>query len=137
MFIHADETGINVNGKRSLLHCAVNDRWTHFYPHEKRGAEAMDTIEILLNFSGKLIRDHWKPYYTYTTCGHGLCNAHHIRELEWVIDYHPQFTWAKKMQDLLLEIKGTVDKTEESCLDEANTQAYHLQYREAIKIGEQ
>ena len=136
LFIHADETGINVNGKRIWLHCAVNDRWVHFYPHEKRGSEAMDSIGILPNFSGKLIHDHWKPYYIYTTCEHSLCNSHHIRELEWVIDNHPQFTWAKQMQDLLLEIKDAVDKTDENCLDEDSAQAYRLRYREIIKIGE-
>lgn len=137
LFIHADETGINVNGKRIWLHCAVNDRWTHFYPHEKRGAEAMDSIGILPNFSGKLIHDHWKPYYIYTTCEHGLCNAHHIRELEWVIDNHPQFTWAKQMQDLLLEIRNAVDKTDKNSLDDESARSYRLHYREIIKMGEQ
>ncbi|MCP4009064.1 MAG: transposase, partial [Proteobacteria bacterium] len=32
---HADETGINIDGKRHWLHCASNDDWTLFYPHEK------------------------------------------------------------------------------------------------------
>lgn len=35
--IHADETGINIEGKRHWLHCASNDLWTDFFPHEKRG----------------------------------------------------------------------------------------------------
>jgi transposase len=136
LYIHADETGINVNGKRIWLHCAVNDRWTHFYPHEKRGAEAMNTIGILPNFSGKLIHDHWKPYYTYTTCEHGLCNAHHLRELEWVIDNLPQLTWAKQMQDLLLEIKDAVEQTDKNCLDDDAAQTYRLRYREIMNMGE-
>ena len=34
--VHADETGINVNGKRIWLHNASNERWTYFYPHQKR-----------------------------------------------------------------------------------------------------
>jgi transposase len=29
---HADETGININGKRHWLHCASNASLTHFYP---------------------------------------------------------------------------------------------------------
>ena len=28
--VHADETGINVNGERIWLNCASNDAWTHF-----------------------------------------------------------------------------------------------------------
>ncbi len=50
--IHADETGINVNGKRIWLHNASNERWTYFYPHEKRGSKAMDEIGILPHFKG-------------------------------------------------------------------------------------
>ena len=30
--IHADETGININGKRHWLHGTSNDQWTHFFP---------------------------------------------------------------------------------------------------------
>lgn len=134
--LHADETGINLNGKRIWLHNASNDQWTYFYPHEKRGAEAMNDIGILPNFRGKLIHDHWKPYYTFQNCIHGLCNAHHTRELEWVIENYPQYTWAKLMQDLLLEINKVVDKTDNQCLDDATADSYRNRYREIIQIGE-
>lgn len=134
--VHADETGINVNGKRIWLHNASNERWTYFYPHQKRGSEAMNEIGILPNFCGTLIHDHWKPYYTYQNCQHGLCNAHHIRELEWVIDNHAQYTWAKSMQDLLLEINEAVNKTEKNCLDEAMADSHRMRYRQIIQTGE-
>jgi len=39
--IHADETRININGKRVWLHNASNAWYTFFYPHHKRGQEAM------------------------------------------------------------------------------------------------
>lgn len=136
LLIHADETGININGKRAWLHCAVNERWCYFYPHEKRGAEAMDFIGILPNYKGTLAHDHWKPYYIYKDCDHSLCNAHHIRELEWVIENHPQYTWAQSMQDLLNEINDAVDKTEENCLDEVTAAAYRKRYRSIIDVGE-
>ena len=136
LLIHADETGINVNGKRLWLHCAVNEHWSYFYPHEKRGAEAMNFIGILPKFKGTLAHDHWKPYYTYADCDHSLCNAHHIRELEWVIDNYPPYTWAQSMQDLLCEINDVVNKTENNCLNEATAIAYRLRYREIIAIGE-
>jgi transposase len=134
--VHADETGINVNGKRMWLHNASNERWTYFYPHEKRGGDAMDEINILPDFRGILIHDHWKPYYTYKHCQHGLCNAHHIRELQWVIDNHQQYTWAKSMQDLLLEINEAVNKTEQNCLDDATANTYRTRFRQIIQMGE-
>jgi len=54
---NADETGINVNGKRLWLHTVCNDKWTHFYPHQKRGSEAMDEIGIIPAFNGVLCHD--------------------------------------------------------------------------------
>ena len=131
--INADETGINVSGKRIWLHNASNELWTYFYPHEKRGSEAMDAIGILPNFKGTLIHDHWKPYYIYT-CRHGLCNAHHIRELQWVID-NMGFVWAKNMQALLLEIHDAVAASETSTVSGEAEVVFRARYREIIKAG--
>jgi transposase len=104
--MHADETGINIGGKRHWLHCASNTSLTWFYPHVKRGTEAMDEMGILPFFKGVLCHDHWKPYYQYK-CTHALCNAHHLRELEraWEQD---QQQWAKSMKTLLLDIAKAV-----------------------------
>lgn len=131
--IHADETGINVNGKRLWLHNACNALWTYFYPHEKRGSEAMDEIGILPLFKGTLIHDHWKPYYTYT-CRHGLCNAHHIRELQWVTD-NTNFVWAEAMKNLLYEINAKVEASQHKMLTQAEGIAYRERYREILKEG--
>ena len=98
--LHADETGINVDGKRQWLHCVSNERWTLFYAHAKRGTEAMNDKGVLPQFNGILCHDHWKPYYQYTSCVHALCNAHHLRELERAYEQDNQ-QWAKNMQDLL------------------------------------
>ena len=94
--VHADETGININGQRQWLHCACNDRYTAFFAHPKRGTEAMDAIGILPRFHGLLCHDHWKPYFRYD-CLHSLCNAHHLRELEWAFEQDGQ-AWAKALQ---------------------------------------
>lgn len=134
--VHADETGINVNGTRIWLHNASNERWTYFFPHEKRGSEAMEAIGILPHFRGTLVHDHWKPYYTYQDCQHALCNAHHLRELQWVIDNHDSCTWAQSMQDLLNEINKAVNKTEKNALDKATSDAYRERYRQIIQRGD-
>jgi transposase len=104
--LNSDETSINVNGKRIWLYNVSNERWTYFYPHEKRVAQALNEIGILLHFKGTLVHNHWKPYYTYA-----LCNAHHIRELESVIEHYPAYTGAKALQDLLHEIHKAVEST--------------------------
>lgn len=41
-------------------------------------------------------------------CAHGLCNAHHLRELVFLIE-EKNCDWAEHMKSLLLEIKETVE----------------------------
>jgi transposase len=130
--LHVDETGVNINGKRFWLHTACNDKWTHFYPHEKRGAEAMDVIGILPLFRGVLCHDHWKPYYTYQKCLHALCNAHHLRELEYAATVDNQ-KWAKKMIEFLRKLNDRVTEAGGK-LSEVESTKYHKQYQ--ILLGE-
>lgn len=124
--INADETGININGKRVWLHTACNDLWTHFYPHHKRGSDATDAIGILPTFKGVLCHDHWKAYYTYP-CLHALCNAHHLRELEWSATEDKQ-GWAKKMKKFLQKLNQIVDKAGGK-LTEEKSAYYRKRYR--------
>lgn len=131
--LHVDETGINVNGDRIWLHTACNELWTHFFPHENRGNEATDAIGILPSFKGRLVHDHWKPYFVYQ-CLHVLCNAHHVRELQWVIDNH-SYAWPKKMQDLLIETNEAVKNSGVDKLESEAAQAIRLKYREILVQG--
>jgi transposase len=133
MLMHADETGINIGGKRHWLHCASNASLTWFSPHAKRGTVAMDEIGILPFFKGVLCHDHWKPYYHYE-CTHALCNAHHLRELEraWEQD---QQQWAKKMQVLLIDIAKAVEDAG-GCLPPDEAKRWRLRYRRLLKKAE-
>jgi transposase len=107
--IHADETGININGKGYWLHGTSNDKWTHFFPHAKRGTEAMNEINILPRYHGILCHDHWKPYYKYD-CTHSLCNAHHLRELTRAWEQDKQ-EWAYDMKRLLEKMNSAVKES--------------------------
>jgi len=133
--LHSDETGINVKGKGHWLHAALNEKWTLFMPHEKRGKEAMDDMGILPEFKGILIHDHWKSYFSYIECLHALCNAHHLRELQAVIEMHPEWTWAKLLQALLLEINAAVHKAG-GVLEKKEADDYLAKFRGIIEIGE-
>lgn len=130
---HADETGININGKRHWLHCTSNNKWTHFFPHQKRGKEAMDAIGILPRFNGILVHDHWKPYYRYEFV-HALCNAHHLRELERAYGQDKQ-QWAKQMGALLNEINTTVDNAG-GVLPHKEAEIMRKRYRDLLKEAE-
>jgi transposase len=127
--LNADETGININGTRIWLHTACNDLWTHFYPHYKRGSEAMDAIGILPKFKGILCHDHWKAYYKYT-CLHALCNAHHLRELEWSATEDKQ-KWAKKMKKFLINLNIKVDASG-GAFDSRQSAYYRKRYNDLL-----
>lgn len=105
--LHNDETGINISGHLRWLHSASNEKWTLFFPHEKRGKDAMVDFGILPQFKGVAIHDHWKPYLGFK-CDHALCNAHHLRELERAWEQDGQ-RWAKNMKRLLLKMRDAVE----------------------------
>jgi len=105
--VHFDESGLRVKKELNWLHVASTMSLTHFEMHKKRGKEAMEDIGILPHFKGRAIHDHWKPYFQYVDL-HGLCNAHHLRELTYMEEHYSQ-KWAEKLKECLLEIKKDVD----------------------------
>ncbi len=56
---------------------------------------------ILGGFTGKLVHDHWRPYFSFEECMHILCNAHHLRELIGVVQ-NEKVSWAEEMKTFLL-----------------------------------
>jgi len=131
---HADETGINVNGKKVWLHTLTNEKVTLFYPHVNRGKEAMDEMGILPKYMGTLCHDHWRAYYAYDQCTHSLCNAHHIRELDRAWEQDNQ-KWAKNMEKFLQETNIAVIKAG-GALSEEEAIKYRKRYRNILTRGE-
>ena len=97
---HADETGMRVAGKLHGMHALATTMLTWVACHAKRGKEAFDARGILSGFLGTLIHDGWKPYRDLL-CQHGLCNAHHWRELIYQFEELGQ-VWADRMIELLV-----------------------------------
>ena len=76
----ADETGGKVGKQKIWLHTVSSPLWTLILPHPKRGIETMEDLGLLPQYTGTLIHDNWQAYFSFL-CIHGLCNAHHQREL--------------------------------------------------------
>lgn len=107
--LHFDETGMRCEKKLHWIHVASSQIATFYTIHTKRGQEAMDDADVLPQFQGIAIHDHWFPYFAYKQLKHGLCNAHHLRELTFVHEQEGE-EWAKRMIDLLIETKQEVEK---------------------------
>ena len=106
--VHFDETGFRIEGSLHWLHCAGSQNYTYYFPHKKRGKEAMDAMGILPNFKGIAVHDHWESYYHFLDCLHSLCNSHHLRELIFFEEQNE--VWATKLKNCLLDAKEEKDR---------------------------
>ena len=107
--LHFDETGMRCEKKLHWVHVTSSQLATLYIIHAKRGQEAMDDGNILPRFHGTGIHDHWFPYFAYEQVTHGLCNAHHLRELTFIHEQEKE-DWAKQMKDLLIFAKNEVER---------------------------
>lgn len=74
---HLDETGFRICGKTQWLHVVSTETVTWYRPCAQR-----KDLEPLEGMTGRVIHDHWKPYFQLEGVSHGLCNAHHLTELK-------------------------------------------------------
>jgi transposase len=104
--IHADETGLRVEGKLACVHVASNSRLTHYAAAAGKGQTAMEEAGVLPRYRGTCVHDGYFSYSRFEQCRHSLCNAHLLRELVFVGELDPaQQGWTKPLAALLVEIK--------------------------------
>jgi transposase len=127
---HFDETGFRVSAKTHWLHVGSNNRWTHYYFSPQRK-------HLLEGVKGTAIHDHWKPYYQLEGVVHGLCNAHHLRELKARIEDGE--VWAVKMSRFLkfsLNCKNRYDEHIPLVVQSRLTKVYDSFVKEGIAYHE-
>ena len=102
--VQCDETGLRITSGLRWLHTVSTPALTYYTVHRKRGDEALLDAGVLPNCQGWAMHDGFKPYFGFETVRHALCNAHHLRELQFAVEQY-QAAWAEQMHALLLEMK--------------------------------
>jgi transposase len=108
-YLHSDETGMSLLGKIHWLHTASTPDLTCLHVDRHRGEKAMLAMGVLEGYAGFVIHDYLSSYYRIPGIRHGLCNAHHIRDLTCAHEDYGQ-PWAADMIALLLEAKKLGDR---------------------------
>jgi transposase len=135
--VHFDETGTAVTGRLQWVHVASTSLVTYLAVHAKRGRQALDEIGILPQRRGKSIHDDYPSYFQYPDSDHGLCNAHHLRQLIFIHERYQQ-AWAEALGQLLVEIKRTVEAAKLqglSCLTADQLRDFDRRYDDLIAQG--
>jgi transposase len=102
--VHADETGLRVEGKLHWLHTATTLLYTYLFVHQKRGKGAIQSDKsILMDYFGWLVHDCWGSYFNLNNPRHAICGAHILRELQGLMDVGAT-KWAKVFKSFLLSV---------------------------------
>jgi transposase len=134
--VHFDETGARVEGSLHWVHVACTSLYTLLYCHKRRGTVALDDGGIVEKMTGVAVHDGYASYRTYDVV-HGLCNSHHVRELQGVIDHFDQ-DWAGQMIDLLLDTKEAVEAARSrgrKHLDAKTLHSIRVRYGKVVQKG--
>lgn len=132
--LHVDETSMRVSRKKQWVHVYSAGDVTVKKLHPKRGTEAIDDIGIIPKYGGVIVHDCWASYLTYDHCGHGLCGAHLVRELAFIVESN-EYRWAQNMKQLLLETCKTVSKRKAKKLTQKEYARLQRRYRNILTRG--
>jgi transposase len=133
--MHVDETSIRVEKHNHWIHVCSGGDITLKFVHEKRGLEAMAAIGIIPRYGGVIVHDCWASYLSYAHCGHGLCGAHLLRELAFIVEAHG-YAWAKNMKRLLQQTCSRVSRRKRKRLSPREYEALQKRYRNILTRAE-
>lgn len=133
--MHVDETSLRVERQNYWIHvCSAGDITLKFL-HPKRGQEAMQAIGVIPRYGGVMIHDCWASYLAYQHCGHGLCGAHLLRELTFIVEAEG-YAWAANMKRLLQQTCARVSMRKRKKLNRREYANLQKRYRNILTRGE-
>jgi len=132
--MHVDETSLRLDKKKHWVHVCLAGDITLKRLHAKRGAEAVDAINIIPRYGGIIVHDCWATYFKYPACNNALCGSHLLRELEFVINSNG-YAWARHLKRLLQRTCATVSARDHKTLSEAEYARLQKRYRTILTRG--
>lgn len=99
---HFDETGAVVADELMWVHVACTDQLTSYHLATGRGRNSADLGHVLPRFAGTAVHDALTSYRGYDVA-HGLCGAHHLRELTGLAEATGQ-AWPTQLGELLVHM---------------------------------
>jgi transposase len=132
-----DETGLSLQGKTHWLHTASSPRYTALHAHAKRGKVGILAGGVIDGYKGIAIHDFLSAYHSLAK-RHGLCNAHHLRELRYLFEVAGQ-QWASEMMTYLRETKKRVDEEDAGGpkITRAEIKKFKARYQKILGAGYQ
>lgn len=131
--LHADETGMRVDGGLQWFHSLSAPDLTLYQAHPKRGGEAIEANGIIPAFQGVLVHDCWGPYFRYGG-KHALCGAHLLRELLGVCE-NEAHGWAHELSVLLEMMSKTTAAREVTPLSPELADWFERTYDDILARG--
>ena len=135
LVLHVDETPIKINLEQYYIHNISNHQYTLQYVHSKRGEKEIKDFGLLKDFHGILVHDYFRMYYNYGA-GNFKCNVHALRYLKGVTDF-TNHQWAKKLFNLLIEMKARKEELLEAQIDRISDAEYEEYKRRYLSIVEE
>jgi predicted RecB family nuclease len=109
--IHADETEVDLRGRKGYVWVLTNMEWVYFFYRDSR--EAAFLTEMLKPFAGVLVSDFFTGYDS-VPCPQQKCLIHLLRDLNEDVFHNPfdkeLVTLAHGFADLLRKVVKTVDR---------------------------
>jgi transposase len=136
--LHSDETGLNVAGKNRYVHVCSNELFTALHLGSTRGHDGVKEMGILPEYQGILVSDGLSMYRKYGGAN-SLCNAHLLRDLQWVSEQEPS-AWVTGIRNVLMRClnlcrKAKADGKEKLSISEQTR--IREQWKRWCSVGEQ
>jgi hypothetical protein len=132
--VHVDETSMRVDKTTYWVHVYSTGATTVKFLHRRRGSEAIDEIGVIPRYGGVIVHDCWASYLSYSHCDHGLCGAHLLRELTFIVESNG-YAWALNMKRLLQQTCKKVGNSKPKQLSEREYATLQKRYRTILTRG--